>query len=77
MILVDYDLETFIFREPVQLFYTDGKQPLTMEVKNMAEVAELLEHINSNGFQSGIGGFTIELQLWFALARRSKFFKQN
>jgi hypothetical protein len=77
MILVDYALETFIFREPVQLFYTDGSKPLSMEVKTMEDVADLLDYINDNEFQPGIGGFSIELQLWFALARRAKFFKQE
>ena len=75
MIFTDYDLESYIFQEPIQLFYTDGNQPLAMEAKSMADVMALLEEINHNDWVAGIGPFSIELQLWFALARRSKFFK--
>ena len=77
MITVDYDLESCIFKEPVQLFYTDGNRPLSREVKNMAELADLLQDIHNHDFQAGIGGFSVEMQLWFALARRAKFFKEE
>ena len=76
-ILVDYSLDGFIFKEPIQLFYTDGTGPLSREVKTMEDVADLLEEIRDNHWPNGIGLYTIEMQLWFALARKTKFFKQN
>ena len=77
MIIDDFALDSFIFKDPVQLFYSDGKQPLSREVTNMEEVTDLLDEIHDNGWPKGIGPYSIEFQLWFSLARRAKFFKQD
>ena len=75
--LKDFALDSFIFKEPIQLFYTDGNMPLSREVVDMEDVTNLMDEINANHWPNGIGLYSIEFQLWFALARRSKFFKQN
>lgn len=75
MTLTDYALESFVLKEPIQLFYTDGNHPLSVEVKTMEDIVNLLETIHENGWQPGIGNYSIEFQLWFALARKAKLFK--
>ena len=51
------------------------RQPLTRVVKNMEELVDLLEDITANSDHPGVGGMTIEFQLWFHLARQSNFFQ--
>ena len=75
MIFSEYDLDSYIFKEPVHVFYTDRSQPLSAELKSMADLTDLMGLIKANDWQPGIGPFSIEMQLWFALARRTKFFE--
>lgn len=71
----DFKLDTLVFREPLLLFFTDGIKPLTRLVSNMEEVTDLLNEIQDNGWLPGSGPMTIQLQLWFALARHAGMFK--
>jgi hypothetical protein len=72
----DYDLDTLIFRKPLLLLYTksDGTAASKM-VSSMSDVANLLTDITNNNHYPSIGGFSIDWQLWFALARHLDFFK--
>lgn len=74
---LDYDLETFIFKEPITLMYSDGEKPLCKIVKTMEELVELIDEIEESGYHYGIGNYSIDFQLWFALARRAKLFSQK
>ena len=73
----DFQLDKLVFREPLLLFFSDGMKPLTRLVSNMEEVTDLLNEIQDNGWLPGIGSMTIQLQLWFALARFAGMFKSN
>lgn len=72
--MIDYALESFIFKEPLQLIYTGDSHTLYREVATMEDVTDLMEEIHRNKWPNGVGIATIEFQLWFALARKSKFF---
>jgi hypothetical protein len=73
--MMDYQLDTLVLKEPVLLFFTDGVKPLTRLVANMEEVTDLMSEIQDNGWLPGVGPMTIQLQLWFALARHAGMFK--
>lgn len=75
--VTDFQLDSMVLREPLLLFYTDGMKPLTRSVSNMEEVTDLLTEIQDNGWLPGVGPITIQLQLWFALARFAGMFKPN
>lgn len=75
--MIDYDLESHMFKKPLHIFYTDKKHILSSEVSNMDELIELMQYIKNNDWELGVGAISIELQLWFAVAREIGFFKTN
>ena len=66
----DFDIEGMIFKEPLVLFYTDHFGPKTRIVPSMEELVALLTEIHENEWYAGVGGLTIEVQLWTSLARK-------
>lgn len=77
MEILDYQLDSMIFKEPIVLFYTARDIPLSRVVNNMEELIELKEEIKRNNCHSGVGALSIDFQLWFALALRTKLFEEQ
>ena len=74
---LDWRLDKFFFKEPIVLLFTDGARPVSSVVNNMEELTDLMDKIQENKWQAGIGAMTLEFQLWFALARHAKMFEEN
>ena len=66
----DFDIEGMTFNEPLVLFYTDDTGPKTRVVPSMEDLIDLLTEIHENEWYAGVGGLTIEVQLWTVLARK-------
>lgn len=69
----DFDIEGLVFKEPLVLFYTTDEGVRTRVVQTMEDLMGLLDEIYQNEWVPGVGGMTIEIQLWTALARKFLF----
>lgn len=75
------DLSHLYFVEPIVVILTreaNGKQfPISRNLKNMQDLMDLRKEIRDGKLLSHIGDFSLEMQLWFAVAKYAKLVRER
>lgn len=75
------DFSSIYFVEEIIVFVTqvkDGKQsPISKTLRNMQDLMNLRKEIRDGKFLPNIGDFTLDQQLWFAVAKYAKFIREK
>lgn len=78
---MDIDLSGIYFVEEIIVFVTkvdDGKQlPISRTLRNMQDLMNLRREIRDGKFLPYVGDFTLDQQLWFAVAKYSKLVREK
>lgn len=75
------DLSYLYFVEPIIVILTkvtDGKPaPISRHLKNMQDLMDLRKEIRDGKLLPQIGDFTLDQQLWFAVAKYAKLIREK